>query len=264
MKKKLKNLVLVTGGFDPIHTGHISYLNEAKKRSKTLVVGINSDKWLLDKKNYFFMPLVERKEIIENFEIVDKTITFDDSDGSAINAIEKCKDLAEKVIFANGGDRKKDNIPELKHFENDKNVEFIYGIGGNKKKNSSSNITENFILRFQNKSFQITPWGSYVTLNKGNGYKIKLLKINKGGKLSLQFHNRRSEQWIILNGEALIELEGKKYKLTKENHIKIPKKAVHRIENIGSEELIILESNFGSYIEEDDIVRLDDIYNRVI
>ena len=81
--------------------------------------------------------------------------------------------------------------------------------------------------------------------------------------MSLQFHKRRSEQWVILKGNALVELEGVSHNLKDEDHIIIPKKAKHRVENIGDDDLLILEANFGSYIEEDDIVRLDDIYNRV-
>ena len=79
MKKKFKNLVLVTGGFDPIHSGHIAYLNSASEISEHLVVGINSDNWLLNKKKYFFMPYLERKSIIENLKEVSEVIEFNDS-----------------------------------------------------------------------------------------------------------------------------------------------------------------------------------------
>tara|TARA_B100000579_G_scaffold438023_1_gene471019 strand:+ start:26636 stop:27430 length:795 start_codon:yes stop_codon:yes gene_type:complete len=264
MKKKFNEIILVTGGFDPIHSGHITYFKAAKKISNFLVVGINSDKWLVDKKNYCFMPFNERKKIIENLQMVNKVIDFDDLDGSAIDAINKCKNISEKVIFANGGDRDDKNTPELDKFRDDNSIDFVFGVGGKSKINSSSLITDDFLIKSQKKSHVNKPWGSFITFNKGDGYKIKLLIIKKGEKLSLQFHNRRSEQWIILKGHALIELEKKKYKLVERNHIEIPKKFKHRVENIGDEDLIILEANFGSYIEEDDIVRLEDIYNRVI
>ena len=99
---------------------------------------------------------------------------------------------------------------------------------------------------------------------KSLGYKIKLLVVKKDQKLSFQYHNRRSEQWIILRGTALIQLEDKLFEMKAKDHIIIPKKAKHRVENIGNDDLLILEANFGSYIEEDDIVRLEDIYNRVV
>ncbi len=263
MKKKFKNLVLVTGGFDPIHSGHIAYLNSASEISEHLVVGINSDNWLLNKKKYFFMPYLERKSIIENLKEVSEVIEFNDSDGTAIDAINKCKSISDKVYFANGGDRNEGNIPELIEFKDDNAVEFVFGVGGKSKLNSSSIIADDFLLRSRNKNFTEKPWGSFINLNKGNGYKIKLLIIKKDQKLSLQFHKRRSEQWVILKGNALVELEGVSHNLKDEDHIIIPKKAKHRVENIGDDDLLILEANFGSYIEEDDIVRLDDIYNRV-
>lgn len=264
MKKKFSQVVLVTGGFDPLHSGHIAYLNAAKEISDYLIVGINSDEWLLSKKKYFFMPFKERKAVIENLKSVDKSIAFNDSDGTAIDAINICKDMSEKVFFANGGDRNEKNIPELSEFKNDNSVEFVFGIGGKFKINSSSIITDEFLLKFRNKAFQKKPWGSFINLNKGNGYKIKLLVVKKDQKLSFQYHNRRSEQWIILRGTALIQLEDKLFEMKAKDHIIIPKKAKHRVENIGNDDLLILEANFGSYIEEDDIVRLEDIYNRVV
>jgi len=264
MKKKFSQVVLVTGGFDPIHSGHIAYLSAAKKISDYLVVGINSDDWLLNKKGYFFMPYQERKAVIENLKMVNQTIDFDDSDGTAVEAIKRCKKISEKVFFANGGDRNNDNIPEISKFNNDDSIEFVFEVGGSSKINSSSIITGDFLSKSQTKLHQEKPWGSYLNLNKGNGFKVKLLIIKKNQKLSLQFHNRRSEQWIILRGKALVELEGKEYKLNSQDHIIIPKKQKHRVENIGEDDLFILEANFGSYIEEDDIVRIEDIYNRVI
>lgn len=262
--KKLNEVVLVTGGFDPIHSGHIAYLNAAKKLSNYLIVGINSDAWLLDKKGYYFMSFKERKAIIENLKMVDKTIDFDDSNGSANDAIKRSMNISKKIIFANGGDRKSSNIPELSFFKNNESVKFVFGVGGESKINSSSTITKDFLLKFKNKKHEKKPWGSFINLHKGDGYKIKLLIINKNQKLSLQFHNKRSEQWTILQGNAQIQLEDNIYNLNKEDHITIPKKAKHRVENIGNDDLVILESNFGSYIEEDDIVRLEDIYNRVV
>ena len=95
-------IILLTGGFDPIHSGHISLINDAKRLDGHLVIGLNSDEWLKRKKNYFFMPLNERIEVLQNINGVYKVISFNDDDDTAINAITKCLDMAREVIFANG------------------------------------------------------------------------------------------------------------------------------------------------------------------
>jgi len=87
-------VIIVSGGFDPIHSGHISYLKAAKKLADHLVVAVNSDAWLVKKKGKAFMPFIERKEIIENLRSVDQVIDFPDDDlGSAIGALNKVKKL---------------------------------------------------------------------------------------------------------------------------------------------------------------------------
>ena len=97
---------LVTGGFDPLHSGHISYFKRAKDLSNYLVVGLNTEEWLTHKKGQYFQSWVERAEIIRHLEMVDAVISWeDDEQGSACGAIEKSLEIAEKVIFCNGGDR---------------------------------------------------------------------------------------------------------------------------------------------------------------
>ena len=138
----MRKIVLVTGGFDPLHTGHIAYFKSAKEKGDELWVGLNSDNWLMKKKGKPFMPINERKEIIQNLVMVDKVILFDDKDNSSNDAILKALKFCsskEQIIFANGGDRNKNNIPEVKQYKNNPNIKFIFGVGGNKK-NSSSKI----------------------------------------------------------------------------------------------------------------------------
>ncbi len=142
-----KKLSLVTGGFDPIHSGHISYFERAKDLSDYLVVGINTNEWLTRKKGQYFLPWIERAEIIRHFDMVDAVISWDDSDDTGIGAIQKCLEISERVIFCNGGDRTKTNIPEIMGFADDPRVEFKYGIGGNDKMNSSSWILNNYFDR---------------------------------------------------------------------------------------------------------------------
>jgi D-beta-D-heptose 7-phosphate kinase/D-beta-D-heptose 1-phosphate adenosyltransferase len=132
------NIVLVTGGFDPIHKGHIAYFNAAKKLGDILIVGMNSDSWLSRKKGKPFMPIDERITIVQNLKMVDEVILFDDTDGSAKEAIKNVRTLFpnDLIIFANGGDRVEGNTLELNL--KDENLKFVWGVGGTDKINSSS------------------------------------------------------------------------------------------------------------------------------
>ena len=134
----MKTIVLITGGFDPIHSGHISYINAAKKLGDILVVGVNSDDWLRRKKGQEFMPSYERINIIQNLKAVDHCILFNDTENHAIEAIRNVKIMYpdHHIIFANGGDRTAENIPEMSI----SGVEFVFGVGGDYKKNSSSQL----------------------------------------------------------------------------------------------------------------------------
>tara|TARA_Y100001980_G_C14154384_1_gene35807 strand:- start:20 stop:481 length:462 start_codon:yes stop_codon:yes gene_type:complete len=143
-----KKLSLVTGGFDPIHSGHIAYFERAKDLSGYLVVGINTDIWLKKKKGQYFQSWVERAEIIRHLDMVDAVITVpDNSEGSACGAIEKCLEISEKVFFCNGGDRGKNNTPENVKYDKDSRVKFEYSIGGDEKMNSSSWILRDYFER---------------------------------------------------------------------------------------------------------------------
>ena len=134
-------VVLVTGGFDPLHEGHISYFNQAKLLGDILVVGINSDNWLIRKKGKFFQNYHTRSTIIKNLKSVDEIISFNDKDNSAIDAIKKVLKMYDSnVVFANGGDRTISNIPEQNYDygEDNKRLSFVFGVGGEDKLNSSS------------------------------------------------------------------------------------------------------------------------------
>ncbi len=147
MFNKNKINVLVTGGFDPLHSGHIKLFQEASLLGSKLFVGINSDEWLIRKKKYRFLPIIERKIIIENLKMVDKVVLWDDLDNTANGAIETVlKNIKddEVLIFANGGDRKNTNTPEIEKHKNNSRVIFEFGVGGFKKTNSSSKILFNY------------------------------------------------------------------------------------------------------------------------
>ncbi len=131
-------VVIVSGGFDPIHSGHIHHFKEAKKLGDILIVGLNSDEWLTRKKGKPFMPIEERMAVIRELRMVDCVVPFNDDDSSSIDLIKKVLVIHDDVIFANGGDRTAKNIPEIDAFDKDPRVQFIFGVGGTHKQNSSS------------------------------------------------------------------------------------------------------------------------------
>ena len=134
------SVVLVTGGFDPIHSGHISLLNSAKQIApmSALAVGLNSDQWLIRKKGKPFMPFYDRISIVRTLKMVDNVLEFDDSNDTANDAIAQCLEIYDKVNFANGGDRHNENVPEYKFYGDDPRVIYRWGVGGVGKKQSSS------------------------------------------------------------------------------------------------------------------------------
>lgn len=106
------------------------------------------------------------------------------------------------------------------------------------------------------------PWGSFFVIKEDPSYKIKRIEVNPGQRLSYQYHNKRSEVWIMIQGNGIIILNGKSKKYKKGDTILIPQGMKHRIENCGNEKTIFIEVQTGSYFGEDDIVRLEDDYNR--
>jgi len=139
----MKTIVIVSGGFDPIHSGHIQYFKEARTLGDILVVALCSDNWLVNKKGNFFMSWEERSSVISELKSVDYVIDFNDDEvGSSIDSITKVLNMfpEDNVIFANGGDRTKENIPEMSVVSD--RVTFAFGVGGDFKKNSSSDILD--------------------------------------------------------------------------------------------------------------------------
>ncbi len=107
------------------------------------------------------------------------------------------------------------------------------------------------------------PWGSFTILEEGEGFKVKRITVNIGHKLSLQYHNYRSEHWTVIQGAATVTLGTKIFKLSKDNSVYIPMNERHSLANEGGEVMQIIEVQIGKYLGEDDIVRLEDNYGRV-
>jgi len=249
--------VLVTGGFDPIHSGHIEYFKSAKKLGAKLIVGLNSDEWLEKKKGRSFMPWPERAKIINELEVVDQVIGFNDDDNTACNAIELVLFNYPQCIFANGGDRTNDNIPEIEKYKDNSNVEFIFGVGGEDKKNSSSWILDRWKAPKTER-----PWGYYRVLHEDDGVKVKELTVNPGKSLSLQRHEHRSEYWLVSHGEASVEYQRNpkwnntiEKTLQKHEDLVIPQQSWHRLSNKTQQPLKIIEIQYGEQCIEEDIER---------
>jgi len=138
----MNNLVLVSGGFDPIHSGHIYLIEEASKFGNVIVL-LNSDEWLRNKKGKEFLPFNEREIIMKAIKNVVDVLSFNDTDKTCIDGIKKAikKYPNSNIKFANGGDRNSNTTIEKKFCEQN-NIETLWGIGGDYKSNSSSWILE--------------------------------------------------------------------------------------------------------------------------
>ncbi len=249
-------IVVVSGGFDPIHSGHIAYIKAARKLGDKLIVALNSDAWLTRKKGQPFMSFDERKEILENLKAVDEVIGFFDSDGSCCDALEQIKltYYGNQIIFCNGGDRDKTNIPEMVV----QNIDFEFGVGGEDKKNSSSWILKNWLGEAEDRV-----WGKFFNLYRDEKIKLKELIIFPGKGMSFQRHFNRDEIWFVSKGKCDV-----KYQRTKQEDqqienlglhdvFKVGKEDWHQIYNPYSEECRIIEIQYGDEISEEDIERLE-------
>lgn len=107
------------------------------------------------------------------------------------------------------------------------------------------------------------PWGSYTVLEEGAHYKIKRIEVPPGGRLSLQMHHHRSEHWVVISGTALVQVGEEEILLAANQSVDIPVTYMHRLSNPGKVPVEIIEIQSGPYLEEDDIVRFDDVYGRI-
>ena len=142
----IKNVIIVSGGFDPVHIGHMRMFREASNLGANVILGLNSDSWLMRKKGKPFMKWEERAEILESCKFVTQVLPMEDWDDTASDIIKQVAKLYQdqdmNIYFANGGDRGKGNVPEVDTCK-DLGVVMLWGIGGGKIQ-SSSDLTKNW------------------------------------------------------------------------------------------------------------------------
>jgi len=132
--------ICVSGGFDPVHIGHLRMMAAAASYGKVIAI-VNSDEWLMRKKGYIFMPFKERCEILRGFTCVFDTVHVDDADGTVCEALKRIK----PDFFANGGDRRTDNTPEMTLCKS-LGIELLWGVGGGKIQSSSDLMASSGIV----------------------------------------------------------------------------------------------------------------------
>lgn len=258
-------VVAVSGGFDPVHVGHIRMFEEARKLGDTLVVILNNDHWLRMKKGFVFMPEKERKEVIEALGMVDKVVLTEHRKGDTDRSVSRELRKLRPHIFANGGDRKdRDDIPEAPVCEA-VGVEMVFGIGKGGKVQSSSWLT----AAAPKGKIEVRPWGTMERFAGTDRWWVKKITLNPGGVLSLQRHKGRHELWMAVEGEVFAELYRKdgnritrkeRKKLTLGKRFEVAKGELHRLSSAkgGS----IIEFAWGSRVAEEDIERFADAYGR--
>jgi len=246
----MKTIVVVSGGFDPVHSGHIRLIKEARLLGDMLIVGINSDEWLTRKKGRAFMPWQERLCVLNNLSSVDEVYTFDDSDGTACHLLQQVRAHypQHKIIFANGGDRTDKNIPEMNFHDN--NTQFVFGVGGFDKANSSS-----WILQEWKSPKTQRAWGYYRVLHEVPGTKVKELTIMPGQSLSMQRHQHRAEHWHVSEGQCVVNFGDGEQTRTLHQFQHIAVGQWHQLTNPFDVPCRIVEIQYGTQCIEEDIER---------
>ena len=244
----MSKVSIVSGGFDPVHSGHINLMLAAKELGDQLIVLLNSDEWLSRKKGRPFMNFFERKMVLENLWFVDYVLDFDDSDNSAVDGLEKVVSMYKQkddLYFCNGGDRNSlDDIPE----KGVAGIQLKFGVGGDTKINSSSKLVKEYFSRPAERD-----WGNWDVLKNYEhlGVKVKELIIKPGQSTSMQRHRYRSEFMFVADGE----LTNMNKVTEKHNYTMISQGDWHKLENKGKKDLHIVEIQYGTACVEEDIER---------
>lgn len=218
-------VVLASGGFDPLHSGHIEYLEQASRLGDRLVVALNSDAWLIRKKGYRMVDWDSRKVVLSALRFVDEVIPVNDDDGTVIDALKTLR----PDVFAKGGDRNAQTTPEFGICAT-LGVEFVDGLGP--KVASSSTIFHGSLPAVERE------WGSYRVLFRDGGLQVKVLDVSPYKSTSLQRHAHRSEVFVDRAGSVSQSKAGEWHQL-----------------HGGTSGERFIEVQVGDVLDEDDIER---------
>lgn len=278
---------------NPIHPGHIECFELSKQLADELWVIVNSDaQALLKRGEKSFQDEQFRMNVISAIKHVDRAVLSVDTDSTVCKTLEqifielKARGDVDEIIFTKGGDRFASEIPEREVCKR-YGVQIVDGLGA--KTHSSSS----YVKRMENKADEVLlqvelaklpsdvlekeyievgyrPWGVYYVLEDNPAYKVKKIIVTAGHRLSLQSHKHRSEHWVVVSGQATVEvmalsdlhLENKKVVNVYESCF-VPQGHLHRLSNTHTEPLVVIEVQCGTYTGEDDIERYEDDYKRV-
>lgn len=259
MQTEIKT-VAVSGGFDPLHVGHVRMFEEAKKLGDKLVVIVNNDNWLRKKKEFVFMPEAERLEVIKSCKSVDEVILTQHKVNDEDTTVCKELDALRPAIFANGGDRQAANTPESELCHK-LGIKMAYNIGAGGKMQSSSWMVRDAAEALKKNE---RPWGHFYNHHSLPGVHLKTLHVSPGARLSLQRHKYRNETWVLVSGdaEAIVgpDVDSlKSYELVTGRPFDIPVGTIHRLTSRHGG--VLVEISYGKF-DEEDIERFEDDFGR--
>lgn len=282
----MKKVVVTSAYCNPIHPGHIECFNLAKELGDELWVIVNNDKQAELKRGVkSFQDELFRKEVVSNLRSVDEVRLSLDQDPSVVTSIRsvfeeiQSKYPGAEVVFAKGGDRFANEIPEAQVCR-ELGIKIVDGLGA-KTHNSSDyvkhhtrigakdEVEKKELKELLKKDSELyieigkRPWGVYYVSEEKDSFKVKRIVVNPHSRLSLQSHQHRKEHWVVVRGVATVEIDGLKKDLQIGEFCDVPLGARHRLSNQTDSEVEIVEVQFGSYMGEDDIMRYDDDYSRV-
>lgn len=278
---------------NPLHPGHVECFELSKELADELWVIVNNDNQAKLKRGVdSFQDENYRKRLVESLKPVTRAVISIDTDASVCKTLDKLIEeaksnpLVKEVIFTKGGDRFADEIPERKVCDSH-NVRIVDGLGA-KTHNSSAYVNRisneldksnlrNALSKLPDNVKEINylevgyrPWGVYYVVEEKLNYKVKKIIVNPKQRLSLQSHKHRSEHWVVVDGQATVQIRhqddpdyiGHQIIRSKQS-CHIPQGYIHRLTNETDELLVIIEVQSGDYLGEDDIVRYEDDYARV-
>ena len=255
---------IISGGFDPLHVGHLDYIKAAKAMCNHLYVALNSDEWLERKKGRSFMCWEHRRRVLSELKSVDMVIGFNDSDDTAADAINnvlKTVGGLAHVAFINGGDRM--TCPEQSMLK-DSQLNYVYNIGGEKVESSSDLLnrwTADPMTQHSNGYATVERrWGRYEVVAQGNldgnMYKVKRLDIEPYHTMSFQRHAHREEHWFVIAGQCIMRDATDEYEMLTGDSYIIERNEWHQACNRLDKTCSVIEIQFGEKCDEADIERL--------